>query len=82
MHSLKDLPKWVSPKSMARLKFHGGRWWKQTALREVTHAGNGVFQEVLDKLELWDKAMQEAAKDVEQKLDLHGVVSGGETNLF
>lgn len=44
-------------------------------MRTYSHVGDGVFQEVLDKLELWDEAMQETAQDVEKELNLHDVVS-------
>ena len=44
-------------------------------VRTYSHVGDGVFQEVLDKLELWDEAMQETAQDVEKELNLHDVVS-------
>ena len=44
-------------------------------VRTYSHIGDGVFQEVLDKLELWDEAMQETAQDVEKELNLHDVVS-------
>lgn len=44
-------------------------------VRTYSHVGDGFFQEVLDKLELGDEAMQETAQNVEKELNLHDVVS-------